>query len=59
MYVAQSDPQNFSAGKKVIMVEIDDCVGCDTNVQEEVIEAQRIMGRLGVPKKEEKHDSNG
>lgn len=45
-YIKQSDPQDFSGGKQVIVVEAQDCDKC-------VGEAQDLMGRMGLPEKKE------
>ena len=47
-YIKQSDPQDFSIGKQVI-IESEGCENCKTHAQE-VLEAQSLMGRLGLPK---------
>ena len=48
-FISQSDPQNDSRRKSVV---IDDqpCDKCTKKREEEVLEAQEIMGRLGLPK---------
>ena len=49
-YIKQSDPQNFSGGKTVVIdTDQDDCEDCKARAQE-VLEAQSLMGRLGLPK---------
>ena len=50
-YIGQSDPQNFSGGKSVI---IDDSP-CETCIKN----AQQIMGRLGLPKESTNALSDG
>jgi hypothetical protein len=51
-YIRQSDPQNFSGGKTVVIDnDFGECPECD----KEVKEAQALMGRLGIPKE----DSDG
>ena len=47
-YLRQSDPQNFSGGKTVIVTP-GECEECKTRAQE-IVEAQALMGRLGLPK---------
>jgi len=43
-FIKQSDPQNFSGGKTVIIDnEQGECLECE----KEIKEAQEIMGRLG------------
>ena len=49
-YLRQSDPQDFSGGKNIIVTP-SECEPCKKNIQE-AMEAQQIMGRLGVPKGE-------
>jgi hypothetical protein len=53
-YIKQSDPQNDSRRKSVV---IDDtpCKACTEKREAEIQEAQQIMGRLGLPKGEEKN----
>jgi hypothetical protein len=53
-YLRQSDPQDFSGGKTIVVTP-DECDECKVRAQE-ILEAQQIMGRLGLPKGEE---SNG
>ena len=48
-YIDQSDPQNFSGRKQVIIDDVP-CEKCTKQREEEVLEAQAIMGRLGLPK---------
>ena len=46
-YIKQSDPQDFSGGKPVVIVnEYGECPECE----QEICEAQAICGRLGIPK---------
>lgn len=46
-YIKQSDPQNFSGGKTVVIdSDQDDCPTCS----QEIKEAQQLVGRLGLPK---------
>jgi hypothetical protein len=45
----QSDPQNYS-GKKQVIVDDVPCDKCFAYHEEEVNEAQALMGRLGIPK---------
>lgn len=47
-YIKQSDPQNFS-GRKSVVIDDTPCEKCTTKRNEEVNEAQQIMGRLGLP----------
>ena len=61
-YISQSDPQNFSGGKSVVIEE--ECPDCIQKREEEVKEAQKIMGRLGISetkplqqRKEGNHDA--
>ena len=48
-YVDQSEPKNTTRGKSVV---IDDtpCEKCNKKREEEIQEAQQLMGRLGLPK---------
>jgi hypothetical protein len=48
-FICQSDPQNFS-GKKSVVIDDLPCKKCTDTANEEVKEAQQIMGRLGLPK---------
>lgn len=48
-YLRQSDPQDFSGRKQVIIDDIP-CETCEENRKEEAQEAQQIMGRLGIAK---------
>ena len=49
-FIKQSNPQNSSRGKTVVIDEVTgECPECD----KEVLEAQAIMGRLGLPKEKE------
>ena len=48
-YMKQSDPQNDSRRKSVV-IDDEPCVACTKKREEEIQEAQQIMGRLGVPK---------
>ena len=46
-FIKQSDPQGFSGGKAVVIDnDFGECPECDR----EVLEAQAIMGRMGLPK---------
>ena len=54
-YIKQSDPQNFS-GKKQVIIDDVPCESCEEKRKEEIKEAQSLMGRLGLPKGE---NSNG
>lgn len=54
-YLRQSDPQDFSGRKQVIIDDLP-CETCEERRNEEIKEAQQIMGRLGLPK-ENKNDS--
>lgn len=47
-YIDQSDPQNDSR-KKSVIIDDEPCSKCKEH-QQEVVEAQKIMGRLGLPK---------
>jgi hypothetical protein len=48
-FIKQSDPQNFSGGKTVVIDnDFGECPECD----QEVKEAQSLLGRLGTPKGE-------
>jgi hypothetical protein len=51
-YVCQSDPQNFS-GRKTVFINDVPCDKCTKKSEEEVLEAQQIMGRLGLPKEKQ------
>lgn len=48
-YVEQSEPKNTTRGKSVV---IDDapCEKCTKKREEDINEAQSLMGRLGLPK---------
>lgn len=49
-YIKQSDPQNFS-GKKSVIIDDEPCDACKVKQkmrEEEVKEAQGIMGRIGI-----------
>jgi len=48
-YVSQSDPQDTTRGKSVV-IDDEPCPDCKETRAQEVIEAQSIMGRLGVPR---------
>ena len=48
-YVCQSDPQDDSRRKSVI-IDDEPCAKCKAKTEQEVLEAQAIMGRLGIPK---------
>lgn len=48
-YISQSDPQNNSRRKSVI-IDDESCEKCTKQREEEIKEAQGIMGRLGLPK---------
>ncbi len=55
-YLRQSDPQDFS-GRKQVCVDDVPCENCDKKHEEDVLkaeeeinEAQALMGRLGIPK---------
>ena len=48
-YISQSDPQNDSRRKLVVIDDLP-CEKCTKQREEEVLEAQQIMGRLGTPK---------
>lgn len=48
-YVKQSDPQHFSGGKQVI-IDSEPCDKCKAKNEQEILEAQSLMGRLGIPK---------
>ncbi len=54
-YVCQSDPQNDSTRKTVVINDVP-CEKCAKKREEEVLEAQQIMGRLGLPKEKEKEN---
>jgi hypothetical protein len=56
-YIKQSDPQNFS-GRKSVIIDDEPCEACKKKQQEreeEIKEAQQIMGRLGT--KEESNET--
>jgi hypothetical protein len=54
-FIKQSDPQNFSGGKTVVIDnEYGECPECDRDV----LEAQQLMGRLGLPKESTNVGSN-
>ena len=46
-YISQSDPQNFS-GRKTVIIDDEPCAQCKAKTAQEVLEAQQICGRLGV-----------
>jgi hypothetical protein len=46
-YMRQSDPQNFS-GRKTVIIDTEPCEECLRAKEEQ--EAQQIMGRMGFPK---------
>ena len=48
-YIGQSDPQNDSRHKSVV-IDSEPCERCKVQNTQEVQEAQQIMGRLGLPK---------
>ena len=48
-YMRQSDPQNFS-GRKSVVIDDAPCEKCAAYHEEEVRQAQDMMGRLGLPK---------
>ena len=48
-YVKQSNPQDYS-GKKQVVIDCAPCDKCIIKHEEEVNEAQALMGRLGKPK---------
>jgi hypothetical protein len=48
-YIKQSDPQGFTGGKSVI-IDDEPCEKCTKKREEEIKEAQEVMGRLGLPK---------
>ena len=48
-YVSQSDPQNFS-GRKSVIIDDEPCKKCQDTHEQEVREAQALLGRLGVAK---------
>jgi hypothetical protein len=48
-YVEQSDPQNDSRRKSVV-IDDEPCAKCKEKSEQEILEAQEIMGRLGLPK---------
>ncbi len=48
-YVGQSDPQNTTRGKTVI-IDTAPCDKCVETLKQEIQEAQTLMGRLGLPK---------
>lgn len=45
-YIRQSDPQDFSGGKSVV-IDDEPCAKCVEKNKVEIEEAQQIMGRLG------------
>ena len=48
-YMLQSNPQNFS-GRKQVIIDDQPCEKCKAKREEEINEAQNLMGRLGLPK---------
>ena len=48
-YIDQSAPLNDSRRKSVV-IDDEPCPNCTKKREEEIQEAQQIMGRLGVPK---------
>ncbi len=51
-YIGQSDPQDNSRGKSVV-IDDEPCEKCKAKNAQEVLEAQSIMGRLGIPKEKQ------
>ena len=47
LFLRQSDPQDFSGGKRIIVTP-SECERC-----KEIAEAQALMGRLGTPEQKE------
>jgi hypothetical protein len=45
-YISQSDPQDFSGGKTVV-IDTEPCEKCSKLREEEIQEAQQLLGRLG------------
>ena len=48
-YIDQSKPKDTTRGKSVV-IDDEPCEKCTKKREEEVQEAQQIMGRLGLPK---------
>ena len=48
-YMKQSDPQGYSLRKTVVVFDNEFCPACIR--EQEIIEAQLILGRLGLPAK--------
>jgi hypothetical protein len=48
-YLGQSDPQNFSGRKQVVIDDLP-CETCEEIHKEDINDAQALMGRLGTPK---------
>jgi hypothetical protein len=47
-YIKQSDPQNFS-GRKSVVLDGEPCAKCIKGRDDEIQEAQAVLGRLGLP----------
>jgi hypothetical protein len=48
-YIKQSDPQDFSGRKQVVIDDLP-CETCEETHKDDINEAQALMGRLGTPK---------
>lgn len=55
-YIDQSEPKDTTREKSVV---IDDqpCPTCENKRAEEIIEAQRLLGRLGLPKENQNEEA--
>lgn len=57
-YLEQSDPQNNTRGKSVV-IDDQSCAACEKKRAAEVQEAQAIMGRLGLPQENKECTQQG
>ena len=48
-YIDQSEPKDTTRGKSVV-IDDEPCEKCNKTREEEINEAQQLMGRLGLPK---------
>jgi hypothetical protein len=47
-YISQSDPQDDSR-RKTVIIDDEPCAQCKAKTAQEILEAQQIMGRIGLP----------
>ena len=47
-YIKQSDPQDFS-GRKSVVIDDEPCAKCTKGRDDEIQEAQAVLGRIGLP----------